>query len=125
MTRTARPYGICQRSGLRFYLDELVNDGMYPEMLVHPKYWEAPERRRRYRPRPDEFFLKNPSLSNEVDKFVTNLPSYNSDTGEMMGAFQATASCGELSISLGSSYIELSDGEALFVADTEYLELAS
>lgn len=91
-----RAYGICQRSGLRFYLDELVKDGYNPNLLVHPRYWEPPEKLRRYRPKKEEFIKKviSPEVTDTNERL--SLPTRNFDTWAIMGAFSMTVAAGEV-----------------------------
>jgi hypothetical protein len=93
-----RAYGICQRSGLRFYLDELVKDGYNPNLLVHPRYWEPAEKLRRYKPKKEEFVKKviSPEVTDTGE--TLSLPTRNFDTWDVMGAFSMTVSAGEVAV---------------------------
>lgn len=69
MSRTfakgTRAWGICQRSGLRFLLKDLVPDGRYPNLMVNPAWWEPKHPQENpitvtdpqtlYRPAPERF----------------------------------------------------------------------
>jgi hypothetical protein len=93
-----RPWGICQRSGFRYYLDELISDGLYPNILVHPREWEPPERTLDYVPREDEGILENPSPDIDSASHVVSIPAYQSDTGKVLYGFNVSASCGDVNI---------------------------
>lgn len=36
----SRAWGLCQRSGERHLLKDLIPDGRFPHLLVHPTWWE-------------------------------------------------------------------------------------
>lgn len=100
--RGRRAWGICQRSGKRVLLNELVRDGHSPELLVAPEWWE-PRHPQEFPPPMDEaiaLYRPSPEESLSVpDDFVAD------PLEPLADRFQCSS---EL-------YIEVSEGETRFV----------
>lgn len=114
--RKPRPWGICQRSGMRYYLDELVRDGRNPDMLVHPKNWEPKEKKGIYRPRRDEFRLRDPSPDTSVEVMYLKMPTEDADTGEGLTGFTIAVVPGEMMLML-PAYVIAEDGTPIITED--------
>ena len=64
--RGSRAWGICQRSGTRYLLRELVEDGRYPGLLVHPDWWEGKHPQETPVDVSDPIALRRPSPDNSI-----------------------------------------------------------
>lgn len=64
--RGTRAWGICQRSGARFLLRDLIEDGRYPGLLVHPTWWEDKHPQETPVDVSDPIALRRPSPDNSV-----------------------------------------------------------
>jgi hypothetical protein len=76
-------WGLCQRCGLRFLLDELIFDGYYPNLRVCTGCYDPPQPQERlaivsdpvalYRPAPDAMYISPPVLTVTVSGSSANL----------------------------------------------------
>jgi hypothetical protein len=56
-----RAWGICQRSGARYLLSDLIEDGRIPGLLVHPSWYEPFQQQERPIDVSDPQALRDPS----------------------------------------------------------------
>lgn len=80
----SKAWGMCQRCGLRSYLNDLVPDGRYPDILVHPNdCYEPPVIEEQSIPKIfDAVNLKKPSPDNDKNDISISFPNYQADSDQ-------------------------------------------
>lgn len=82
MGRDSRAWGICQRSGKRILLKDLVQDGYIPGMLVQSS-WHEPRNNDLQRPNLfDRVNLTRPSPDNNQENHTVMFPCFSFTTFE-------------------------------------------
>lgn len=117
-------WGVCQRSGFRYKLRELVNDGRFPHLLVHPSHYDPPDAQETLTPIMDAYTLQHPSPELTRDAEFVTFPIYSIFGSPKLGLAGRTQ--------LGNPFILVTDlsgilldesGDALTTENNELLEL--
>lgn len=74
--------GECGRSGQKMLLSEMVEDGYYPGLMVHPTWYEPRHPQEEFRAIHDEPSLKRPMPENNSLNLTVTWPVLDEDTQE-------------------------------------------
>ena len=96
------PMGMCQRSGKLYPLDGLVKDGLFPNLLVCPEWYEPPLPVHKLPPA--ETFA-NPSPAHYQITIEARLPAYDFDIHDYQTVPRCTSFVGDVVCSFGGIVI--------------------
>jgi hypothetical protein len=77
-------WGECAKSGKRMYLKDMVRDGYYPGLLVHPGWYEPPTEENERVPIFDRESITNPAPILEQKNHTVYFPLFDFDTFEVV-----------------------------------------
>ena len=92
----------CMRSGIKMRLSDMVQDGYYPGLMVHPDWYEPPEPQEQFLSVVDDAAVDNPSPENYRIATEVNFPTYDSDFN-LNKVFELTLELGTLTVSITPS----------------------
>lgn len=103
MSVRSQAWGQCGKSGQRMLLADMVEDGYYPGMLVHPDWYEQPDQARQRVPLFDKESLKRPAPSNDHQNHTVRFPLFDFDTFEAAPPLVGYTYVGNVSYMVGAN----------------------